>query len=227
LEIKAHLDFIRELHDDVLGLETSYGDPRVPMVASDVDSSARRAAESSTQALAAVKDALTTASVNIDKAKSAADAEYATWEAQFAPVKAEYENVVKEPGGNQGALDQRRRKLLAELATVEKEIAAATTKAQGLRSITESRNEILNTLDVAYREYFDERTNKCAFFTRQSNGSINVSIAEGRDVSQFKQKLLGIKRGSYIKEDDLDQLVQTITPRDLVSAALAYEHKAR
>ena len=224
--IKMHSDFVTELAVDMVDTEQSYAGRQAPVAEADAEAGVKRAADASSKALQIVREHLQAART-FTKQKADIDTEYKLWEAQFEPIKAEYERLVKESGGNKGVLDQRRRKLLTEQATAERNIATLTAKSQGLKSATEDRNTVLDRLDAAYREYFNERSSRCKFFTEQSRGAIAVTIAAGRDVTQFKAKLVGIKKGSYVKDDDIDAIVQKVTPRELLSAALRFEFRGR
>lgn len=46
-------------------------------------------------------------------------------------------------------------------------------------------------------------------------------------MTQFRSRLVGVKRGSYVKDDDIDALVRAVTPRELLSAALRFEFRGR
>jgi len=230
LSIKAHIDFVDDLDSELVALGESFDERETPPLEAatgDTEPGIQRAADAATRALMSVREHIAQARSEVADQRALAADEHKLWEEQFAPIKTDYERLVKDAGGNQIALDQRRRRVVADLASIEKQITGSATKAQGLRVAAIARNGILDRLDVAYREYFDERRKRCEYFTTQSNGSIVVTIAQGRDSSQFKAQLLGVKRGTYLKEDAVDQVVAAITPRALVGAAFSFEYGGR
>jgi hypothetical protein len=222
--------FVDEVRAEIGELAARYKDRQPPVVEQTAVSSepaVKRLVDLSNSAIDSVNTHLEPLRVALRQLADKAVYEYRAWEADFAPIRKEYETLVRDTGGNQVSLDQRRRKLVTDLTSLEREISNTSAKAQTLKTLNETRLQLLDRLDEAHKAYFEERQERCAFFTTQSHGAIEVTIASGRDVSQFRQKLLELKRGSYLKDDEIEQVVHVLTPRDLVSAALRFEYKAR
>lgn len=159
----------------------------------------------------------------IDEAKKYIQIEYVEWKASFDPIKAEFDRLVKETGGTQVILEQKRKVLVNDVSKLEKEYARHQLKAQQVKDIFGTRTEIINKLDSAYKAYFEERKRRCNLFTQYSGGALNVTIQEREDKTSFKETLLRLKRGSWLRDEDIEIISQKITPNELIEAILRYE----
>ena len=227
--IRTQAESVSALDADLCSLESDLhershqaSDPLV-----EADPAVKRAAAAATAALEKAKEGVAGTRAKLATFKAAIEEEQLSWDREFAAIKAEYDKLVREIGGSQVALDQRRRRAVADLAALERQIADAAVKARVLKPALESRKQILDRLDAAYKAYFRERLDRCEFFTQQAHGAIQVTVAEGRDVSQYRARLLGVKRGSYLKDEDIDHIVRSITPRELIGGVLQFELRGR
>lgn len=226
-QISVQSEFVAGLRAEVGDLAKDFLQRSVPKPEADADPGVRRSHAAAVAALAAVNAALTDLEASLAQPAAEVEAEHAQWSAQFAPAKKQYEEFVAAAGGNKGALDQRRRKLVAELVALELQEADLRAKADGLKEGATRRADCVTALDTARRAYFDERTRRCSHFTDHSKGAIEVTLAEGLDVSAFRAKLLAAKRGSYLKDTEIDKLSIAVSPKELVAAALKFEASER
>ncbi len=230
--LRARVDFIDEMRTDLEALTKSYSARPVPTLpptepGSPIDPALQRAQDAAVGSVTVVVDGLTEIVTAIGAQHSAAELEWSTWASEFKPIKEAYDTLVKESGASRAALDERRRRLVADLATVDRASARIAIVAQGLRQAIEDRNTALGRVDAAQQEYLDERSRRCKYFGEQSKGALEVTIAEGRDTSQFRSRLQAIKRGTYLKDEDIAQVAALIRPEDLISAVLKFEFKSR
>ena len=149
------------------------------------------------------------------------------WQTSFNPIKERYDSVVVEAGGNQVALDQKRKKLTIDLSKLEKELAQHQGKAQQIKNVAKQRDEIIQKIDDSYKSYFEERLNRCQYFTDNSAGALEVAIREREDKTAFRDNLLKLKRGSWLKDDEIESISERISPRDFIDSLLRYEWSAR
>ncbi len=170
--------------------------------------------------LAALSKLLTTKQANIA-------AETSGWRPGYDEAKAEHDRIVKEAGGTQIALNQRRTKLVQDLAKLQTDLSSLQAKALQLKIIGPMRAAIIERLEAAYRAYFDERKNRCNYFTASSGGTLEVSIRERQDSTAFRQNLLKFKRGSWLKDEDVEAVANQISPKDFIDALLRYEYSGR
>jgi hypothetical protein len=134
---------------------------------------------------------------------------------------------VKDTGGNQIALDQKRKLLNLRLGILKRDLIKHLGKAQQAQSIGKKRDESIRQLDDAYKGFFKARKTRCDYFTQNSNGSLQVSIKEREDKTAFKNNLLKFKRGSWLKDDEIDVISQKISPRDFIDNLLRYSWSNR
>ena len=228
--LKSQLDFIDSIIDSVTTSDKSYADLSAPKTGDakvDDDPAVKRATDITTRTIHDISTDLKRVIDGTKKNRLLLQQEYDDWETAFGVVKGEYDRVVKETGGTQVALDQRRQRLLKELSNLERDFARNSARAQQLRPITEKRNEVLDALDRAYKAYFEERQKRCQFFTDNSHGALAVTIREREDSSEFKTQLLSFKRGSWLRDEEVETIASAITPREFIGALLRFEHSGR
>jgi hypothetical protein len=181
------------------------------------DPAVKRANDASRRAAEAVEAKLSEAATKIATEVSAIDLEYKAWQTPFSDVKRRYDEVVKTAGGTQIALDQKRKKLQRELATIERDMAGQQGRAQQLKTLAAKRDALLDELDAAYKAYFEERRRLCQQFTDTSAGALSVTIREREDTSAFRERLIAFKRGSWLRDDDIERITRGATPREFVT----------
>ncbi|MEJ7623768.1 MAG: TrlF family AAA-like ATPase [Pyrinomonadaceae bacterium] len=191
------------------------------------DPAVRRSTAKSTDAVERIVTDLDATLVFLGEKKSEIQQEHDNWKPAFDAAKAAHDQVVKEAGGTQVALDQKRTSLVQGLAKLEADMSNVHGRAQQMKAISTKRGEIVSKLDASYKSYFEERKNRCDYFTINSNGTLEVSIREREDTTTFKQNLLKFKRGSWLKDDDVEMIANKISPKDFIDGLLRYEYSAR
>ncbi len=150
------------------------------------------------------------------------ESEIAKWKTTFAPIKNEYDEHVKAAGGDIAALSEHRKSLQKQLTAVDKELANHAANESVLNQLGKERNSILARLDQTRKAFFEERSKRCADFTAHSREKLHVSMAESKDTTDFKENLLKLRRGTYLREDDIETLATAVTPALLVRSLLLY-----
>ena len=56
-----------------------------------------------------------------------------------------------------------------------------------------------------------------------SGGKLRLRILDQSNVDRFKDSLLSLKRGSYLRDDEIVILTSKVNPRDFVMSLLRYE----
>ncbi|MEW6412788.1 MAG: TrlF family AAA-like ATPase [Candidatus Zixiibacteriota bacterium] len=212
-------DFIPEIEDltspEIEG-EDANNDPGVKRTADVVNST-------HTAVVSGLKDlAKTVAAGVVSIVKEIAD-----FEKTFAPVKQEYDKLVKQAGGNQVVLSEQRKNIVAQLGKLDAEIALLKGKASLLRTITERRRQIVSRLEENRKAYFEARKTRCDYFNSSSGGLLNVEMSEQADTSIFAENLLRFKKGSWLRDEEMQAIASKVAPRDLIRSILAYEWKGR
>jgi hypothetical protein len=145
-----------------------------------------------------------------------------TWLPKYTEVAKEYQEHIQGAGGEKRELELRRSKLADEYRRLQNEFEGQKKERGLLRSISTDRQSRIDEINVVYKDYSDERKKKCSFFEVQSLGKLKVSINEASNMDQFKAKLLSLKRGSYIRDDDIESICTNSNPYDFVMNLLRY-----
>ncbi|MFH1971637.1 MAG: TrlF family AAA-like ATPase [Patescibacteria group bacterium] len=228
--IKSHIDFLSTLNESLVDIETDYKDLTPPIFDEEevkTDSAVKRSFDVSQDTITNIGVKIKSIISHVDKSKEKVEQEYKDWLASFESIKDEYNKLVKAAGGTQVTLDQKRKELIKETSKLEKEMTHHRGKAQQIKNIAEKRSAIITKVDEAHKAYFKERQDRCKYFTKQSGGSISVSINERMDTTSFKNNLLKLKRGSWLKDDEVDVISSSISPRDFIDNIMRYEWTAK
>ncbi|MFA5853891.1 MAG: AAA family ATPase [Patescibacteria group bacterium] len=191
------------------------------------DPAFKRSQDITTDAIKSLKDKYQEAQTMLGTRRTALKKEYDDWHALFVPVKAEYDKTVKESGGDQIALDQKRNKLNIALSLLEKELAKFETRAQQMKTTAARRADLISLIEAARLSYFEDRQGRCDFFSGNSADALRVSMKAREDKSDFKNNLLKLKKGSWLKDEDIEKMTGTADPKDFVDALLRYEWSGR
>ncbi|MFA4888226.1 MAG: AAA family ATPase [Candidatus Omnitrophota bacterium] len=228
--LQSQLDFVDSLRQMLLISQSEYKDMTLPEI-EDRETIQNPAVQRSADVVSKILDAAKKGFENtinyLDEQKKTIEQEIADWQSSFKPIKTKYDAVVKESGGTQVALDQKRKLLNMNFAKLGGELTKHQGKAQQAQSVGTRRDEIIRQLDNAYKEFFEDRKNRCDYFTQNSNGALQVSINEREDKTAFKDNLLKFKRGSWLKDEEIDIISQKISPRDFIDNLLRYAWSTR
>src|SRR5690606_23684942 len=108
-------------------------------------------------------------------------------------------------------------------AEYQSQRSAAAAKKESVRETSSKRNEMLDALRDSYAEYTAERKAKCEKFQEDSGGKLQLRILDSSNTEEFRNKLLSLKRGSYLREDDIHAICDAINPRDFVIGLLRFQ----
>jgi len=227
--LQNHADFAESLKEMLINTEAEYKDITAPFSEEkqvNEHPAVKRSLDYVNNILERTTKNISDAITFLEKQKKSIDQEITEWQSGFKTIKQKYDSVVKEAGGNQVALDQKRKKLILSLSKLEKELTRYQGKAQQIKTIAERRDEIIQQLDKAYKAYFEERRNRCEYFTQNSGGALNVTIKEREDKTNYKENLLKFKRGSWLKDEEIETISKKISPKDFINNLLRYEWSA-
>ena len=228
--LQSQLDFVETLRQMLLSSQSEYKDMTLPVIENQEtgrDPAVKRSNDIVSKILDETKKSFGNTINYLDKQKETIKQEISDWQSSFNPIKTKYDAIVKESGGTQVALDQKRKILNTNLSKLERELTIHQGKAQQAKAVSTIRNEIIQQLDNAYKEFFKARKNRCDYFTQNSNGSLQVSIKEREDKTAFKDNLLRFKKGSWLKDEEIDIISQKISPRDFIDNLLRYAWRNR
>lgn len=167
-------------------------------------------------------DAVRKAIDETEKALGKADNEIRKWSTDFDLERQKYQEHIRAAGGDRKDIEKQRLHLVKEIADLKKREQMHSTKARALKSINEDRGKKMNKLFAIYKEYSLERKKKCEKFERESNGRLQLRIHESTNIDEFKAQLKSLKRGSYLRDIEVEQLCEAITPHDFILELLRY-----
>lgn len=162
----------------------------------------------------------------IEKLKDAykdAEREYKKWAVTFAVEKAKYQEHMRNVGGDKKELEAQRLRLVKEMEDLTKREQGLLQKKNALKGIKSDRDCKIDELFEVYSQYSAERKSKCEKFERESQGRLRVGLEESTNLEEFKARLNSLKRGSYLKGTEVDNLCERVSPREFILDLLRYQ----
>ncbi len=148
---------------------------------------------------------------------------YKNWIPAYLSKKTEYETYIKNSGGEKKDLESRRALVSKEISDLESRLSKLKIERGKLRLINQQREEKIKSLMNVYKEYSKERKRKCKIFVDQSNTKLKIILHESTNIDQFRDKLVSLKRGSYLKDEEIELICKNTTPYDFILNLLRYD----
>lgn len=149
------------------------------------------------------------------------------WENKFANTKKIYLDTISEAGADRIAVNRTRQEKHQRLVKEEDVLKLHQRKSGKIREIVDNRDNIIDKLEKVYKDYSNERKQKCKHFTDLSEGSLQVTINEGADSSLFLNNLWKLRTGSHIRSEDIALITENMKPSEFIKLILRYEYKGR
>lgn len=137
--------------------------------------------------------------------------------------KQEYQKKVRTEGGDRKALESQRIRLVKDLTDLKKREQFLSEKSLGLKKINQERDDKITKLYNIYKEYSEERKQKCKKFEKESNGRLLVALHESTNVDEFKNQLKSFKKGSYLRDAAIEKLCEKINPHKFILDLFRYQ----
>ncbi|HKZ53977.1 MAG TPA: PHP domain-containing protein [Anaerolineales bacterium] len=182
-----------------------------------------RNSELISRAQQAVAESLSALARELENPRLAAERELQDWLPQLRAAKHEYEEYVKQMGGDYRALALSRERLLKQHAPLQERLLQLAAKKDEVKPTSRRRDELLDELESEYALYTSERRGKCEKFMTDSQAKLRMEILDQSNVASFQESLLSLKRGSYLRDDEIATITSRLKPRDFVIALLRYE----
>lgn len=161
----------------------------------------------------------------LESAQAAIAREYQAWRPDFDKGKLTYEQTVQKEGGDYKNLAAKRAKVMKELEALQVRQAAVKTRVDRMRSVADARNAKLQELRGVYDAYSAERRAKCAKFEAESSGKLKLTLHEASDRDAFRSSLQGLKRGSYLRDAEVQAISKNIDPTTFIRALVQFAVK--
>jgi len=196
--------------------------PEIPKVMS-LDPALKRSQEIIKDAMSFLLDGFVTQREKVNKAIQKISDEYKKWKPTFDEKKSKFQEQVLRIGGDSQKLEEKRTIKVKEIENLEKKLLAIRNKAKQIKEIFKIRNGKLKELKGVYSDYFQARKEKCEYFEKVSNKKLQITIIESTNKDEFQKCLAFLKRGSYLREWDIEQLSNKVTPYEFILNLLRYD----
>jgi DNA repair ATPase RecN len=163
-----------------------------------------------------VVTSLETVKKEINRNKEAISRFRESWIPEFTKKQKDYEVMLEKAGGDKKKLESTRRKLERNKKDIKKNLEKFTKQLDKLSEIKKSRDSLLNKLEEVYEEYYKIRKEKFEDLTTQSNGKLKLTLTHAANREKFKQELLMLKKGSLIREYDIEKVTNNLMPREFI-----------
>ena len=151
------------------------------------------------------------------------DADYQKWKPKYLEIRKKYEDYIQEVGGDYKAIALSRSKLIKQGNILNNRLSALGEKKNSVKEISGKRSKLLDKLQTVYESYTDQRKAKCDRFQKDSDGKLQLKILDKLNVEQFKDSLISLKRGSYLRDEEIHLITEKINPRNFVISILRYD----
>lgn len=222
--MRAQLRFIDDLIQTVSRDQQQYGLIELPAIPEScaADPAAKRMHDVISAAKSRIIDKLDEAAKALNLSKQQAEAEYAKWSPEFLTAKKNYTEAVQKEGGDYKNLAQKRAKIIKQIEAEQQRLAPVKQKADQIKGTTMKRDEAIASLKNAYEAYSKERQERCAKLEVESGGRLMVRINESSNFDEFRQRLSALKKGSYIRDNEIELICTKATPGQFVRAIVRH-----
>lgn len=148
--------------------------------------------------------------------------ERVTWTPAFQAAKKKYDEVVQKEGGDRRALAQKRAQAVKELESLQIARSKLATQSDRLKTLSERRQDAVAKLRDVYDQYSKERATRCAAIEAECSGRLRIRITESSNVSEFKRRLGELKKGSHLKDLEIERLCDRVEPGEFAISAIRY-----
>jgi len=148
--------------------------------------------------------------------------EYAAWRPDFEKGKATYEQTVQKEGGDYKNLAAKRAKVAKDLEGLQLRQTATKARVDQMQAVSDARRDKLEELSGVYEAYSAERRGKCEKFEQESNGKLKLTLHEATDRDAFRARLQGLKRGSYLRDAEIEAISKNLDPTTFVRTLIKF-----
>ena len=146
-------------------------------------------------------------------------------EKSFQQTRHEYLEHVRGEGGDHAKLTREREELQQQLKGYKARLKSEQAKEAKVAEVSLKREKKLNEIDSIYQEWRRARKERCEHFQNSSDGKLELNIHELSDTAEFRSRLLELKRGSNLRDTDIDRLAKSIQPRLFGAKLLDYKNQ--
>jgi len=222
---RIQYNFLKILVEHIDNFERIIKNEEIPEIpkALSLDPALKRTQDTVKNTMSFLLEGFVTQSEKVNKAIQKIFDEYKNWKPAFDKKKSKFQEQVLRMGGDSQKLEEKRTIKVKEIENLEKKLLAIRNKAKQIKEIFKIRDGKLEELKRVYFDYFQARKEKCEYFEKVSNKKLQVTIIESTNKDEFQRCLAFLKRGSYLREWEIEQLSNKVTPYDFILNLLRYD----
>ena len=222
--LREQQSFVNDLTKQLDETHKAYERVQIPALPEThaVDPTLRRAQRINTQAKAALLQGVEEVSAKLTQFKQQVEAEYSNWLPDFQAAKKTYGDAVQKAGGDYKNLAQKRAKSVKQIDVLQQRLVPVKQKSDQIKDISAERDKAIEALKKEYEAYSQERQTRCQKIEQESGGRLKIRIHESSNVDEFRKRLSALKRGSYLKDAEIELICAKADPGTFVKAVIRH-----
>jgi len=186
------------------------------------DPALRRAVAISADAKTALLQAVDDGMTKLTACREQLQSEYSKWLPDFEVTKKTYSETVQKSGGDYKNLAQKRAKSVKQIEITQQKLTALKQKTDQVKEAVTARDAAIEALKKEYEAYSKERQARCNKIENESAGRLHIRIHEASNVDEFRSRLSSLKRGSYLKDVEINLICEKTDPGSFVRAIIRH-----
>jgi hypothetical protein len=217
--------FIDDLIKQLETTRKDYARIQVPALpeAHASDPALRRAQSFNVQAKDSILQEVERIGAKLIQLKQQVETEYTKWLPDFQKAKKDYGDAVLRAGGDYKNLAQKRAKCVKQIEAHQQRLVPIKQKSEQIKDISTERDAAIEALKKEYEAYSKERQTRCQNIEQQSAGRLKIRIHESSNVDEFRRRLHDLKKGSYLKDAEIELICVKTDPGTFVKAVIRNE----
>ncbi|HYR21473.1 MAG TPA: PHP domain-containing protein [Chthoniobacterales bacterium] len=217
--------FVDDLIKQLDTTRRDYGRVQVPALPEThaSDPALRRVQDVNTQAKDSLLQGLEEAAAKLVQFKQQVETEYSKWLPDFLAAKKRYSDAVQKEGGDYKNLAQKRAKCVKQIETLQQRLVPIKQRSDQIKDISTERDETITALKREYEAYSKERQTRCQTIEQESGNRLKIGIQESSNVDEFRSRLNALKKGSYLKDAEINLICEKSDPGTFVKAVIRHE----
>jgi PHP family Zn ribbon phosphoesterase len=223
--LREQQTFIEDLIKQLDATRRDYGRIQVPALpeTNASDPALRRVQDVNAHAKNSLLQGLEEAAAKLIQFKQQVEAEYSKWLPDFLAAKKRYSDAVQKEGGDYKNLAQKRAKNVKQIETFQQRLVPIKQRSDQIKDISTERDETITALKKEYEAYSKERQTRCQTIEQQSGNRLKIRIQESSNVDEFRSRLNALKKGSYLKDAEINLICEKSDPGTFVKAVIRHE----
>ncbi len=214
-------NILGQLDDDLAAIDR----PTVPPTL-EKDSAIKKAKSTFNDLLADLKKAAKSMNDKAAKAATKLSAEAGAWDKTVQSKTKEYEKWLQTVGGDKPQLMARRKKLKRDFEQIDAQVKTLKGRVGEFETVRRNRNKLLDELDKLATTVYQSRQAEYSVLMSRATGRIKLELRQGTNRERFASALGELKRGSRLRVQDIESIVQKVHPREFVDLVIDQDAKA-